>query len=239
MSIEKHIHLVVSVLMILIAATFAGCKAEIPVPDMNADASIGNFMWGSSRVALIELAEKEASQKGFSVNSGGDTFVSLNGYPIFGGKADITFITTSFSPDDYPTLSERTERLLTGANISVRSADKADIIAQIGAILGEQETKQLHFYDHAGDIGYEYGSDLKEADYYWHGEQNIIESLGMDKLKSLYPQLDEKSIMKAFFATYEYTVRVRDNNDIENMEEGTVLITIEASPTVVKDILSN
>jgi len=213
-------------------------KALADAAGLNEDASIGDLKWGMTRDEVITAAEKLAAKLGFDVVKSGDRFVTLKGYPLFGTKVDITLDTAEFFPEDYPALDATTERLLTHAEIWIESADRADIVSKISEILGEQETKQLVFYDHAGDVGYGFSSEIDdERRYYWHGRQNIIESLGLETLKSLYPDKTEKDIIKAFYNTYEYTVSMYGSEYISNLEEDELMVTIEASAAVIKDIL--
>ncbi len=205
---------------------------------LNTDASIGEFKWGMTRDEAIKLAETMAAEKGFTVISSGDRFVSLKGYPIFGSVADITLDFSQYSPEHYPTLGENTERLLVHAEMIVKPAEREGVVSEICAVLGEQETRQLVFYNHGGDIGYEFSSEISdERRYYWHGRQNIIESLGIEKLKEIYPNKTEKEILEAFYNTYEYTVSVHGSEYISNLEEDELMVVIEASASVIKDIL--
>lgn len=213
-------------------------KALADAAGLNEDASIGDLQWGATRDEVIAAAEKLAAKLGFDVIKSGDRFVTLKGYPLFDTKVDITLDTAEFFPEDYPALDAATERLLTHAEIWIESADRADIVSKISAILGEQETKRLVFYDNAGDVGYEFGSEIdNERDYYWHGSQNAIESLGLETLKSLYPDKSEKDIIKAFYNTYEYTVYVRGSEEMQNLDDDSLVVTIDATGKVIADIL--
>lgn len=205
---------------------------------MNANASIGRLRWGASRDEVIAIAEEMAVEQGFTVNVG-ERFVSLKDYPIFGRKADITLITTEFSPENYPTLEENTGSLLTGAEIFVKSSDRGYVVSEISAVLGEQETKRLGFYDYAGDVGYGFRNEITDVQsYYWHGRQNVIESLGLEKLKSIYPHKEEKELLKDFYNTYEYTVYAQEGETFLNLGDDMVFVMVDASATVIKDILS-
>lgn len=214
-------------------------KALADAAGLNEDASIGDLKWGMTRDEVITAAQKLAAKLGFDVIKSGDRFVTLKGYPLFGTKVDITLDTAEFLPEDYPALDSTTERLLTHAEIWIESADRAYIVSQISEVLGEQETKRLVFYDHAGDIGYGFSSEIDdERDYYWHGSQNVIESLGIEALKTLYPDKTEKDIIKTFYNTYEYTVYVRGSDYMQNLYEDALVVTIEAGGKVIADILS-
>ncbi len=237
MNVKKYVYVLVFSLLMLQVVFLAGCNANQEEASINADASIACFKWGIERAELIAEADK-ISQKGLEIHDNGERFVTLENYSLLGYKTTVTFSFTDFSPDDYPALNENTGMVLTGAEIFIHAADKSDIISELTAILGEQETRQLHFFNYAGDFGYEYGAELDEANYYWHGSQNLIESLGLDKLQSFYPDMDEQSLVKMFYNTYEYTVSVRDNADYSNLEDGAVTISINATPSVLKDIFN-
>lgn len=214
-------------------------KALADAAGLNEDASIGDLKWGMTRDEVIAAAQKLAAKLGFEVVKTGDRFVTLKGYPLFDTKVDITLDTAEYSPDSYPALDATTERLLTHAEIWIESADRAYIVSQISEVLGEQETKRLVFYDHGGDFGYEFSSEIdEERDYYWCGEQNAIERLGLEALKSLYPDKSEKDITKTFYNTYEYTVYVRGSEEIQNLDEDALVVTINATGKVIADILS-
>ncbi len=214
-------------------------KALADAAGLNEDASIGDLKWGMTRDEVIAAAQKLAAKLGFDVVKTGDRFVTLKGYPLFGTKVDITLDTAEFLPEDYPALDTATERLLIHAEIWIESADRAYIESQISDVLGEQETKRLVFYDHAGDIGYGFSSEIDdERDYYWHGSQNVIEALGLETLKSLYPDKSEKDIIKAFYNTYEYTVSVYGSDYIQNLDDDALVVAINATGKVIADILS-
>lgn len=223
---------VLFLVVLMVFAVISGCsKVDSNSISINTDASIGGFEWGVTKNDISTKAEK----LGLTVSES-ERFITLNDVQMFDTTATINFSFISFKKADYPTLADDTPLLLIGANIVVHSASKENIAVAISKILGSQETKQLVFYDEAGNFGYKYDGELDESKYYWHSATNLIESIGLEKLGEIYPALTAKELTRNLYNSYDYIVSISDSTDIVGLEDGAVLISISADAVVAKSI---
>lgn len=233
MNIKKKLMLFSTILLAFFM--MSGCsRPDSDSIGINSDASTGSFEWGAEKDDISARAES----LGLTVSES-ERFIALKDVPIFDTTATVNFSFTSFSKSDFPMLSDDTPLLLTGANILLSATTKEAIVKTVSEILGSQETYQLVFYSEADYFGYKKGNELEPTAYYWHSDKNLLERTGVDRLGEIYPELTLKEITQRFYASYAYTVYIKDANDVTGLEDGAVLLEILADSGVVEQIIGS
>ncbi len=216
---KKRIILVAAMLIICAVVTVTVVTRPEPSgQELNADASVGAFRWGSTMEEVEAVVERKATELGCAVERSGNIII-LEDYPIFGRKARLSLSFDVLSLNTYPTLSENTPLLLTNAYIFFTETDVAGIAKKISEVLGPADMDN-------------------EALNVWRSEESILDRVGMERMKSIYPGYDEEYIKERFGSFFSYVQIVTYAEKFESEGEGT-LVEISAAANVIGQYLSD
>ncbi|NLB55973.1 MAG: hypothetical protein GX811_09450 [Lentisphaerae bacterium] len=178
-----------AILFALALCFLLGCSKSPATLELSDDACISPLEWGmtadEARTALsgYELTEEIGE---------GEASLSFDA-PLFGQDVSINLKLALFSSgkDLYVPL-EQSEPVLW--QIQVLAKDKDALRESVSAVLGEQQTRQIGYYDYDGEIGIKEGDELNEEQRYWRSEQTIADLFDEKELEPIASeQVFEKS----------------------------------------------
>ena len=190
MIFPKPFRTVALLLIVLSTISLAGCGQTTKALKISRDFTLGNAAWGMSKADL-----KKTLNGGWTLAEDDNT-IRIDDAEVLGNAVTVIY---SF---DMPGDLIGSDRLRSISVVFPETADRSDLEAQLGTVLGAPETKGTML---SGEI-----YNLKEENYYWHSVGSVYDALNEEGKSTGLAELKEsmkdiREVDEAYFRWWSST----------------------------------